>query len=103
VLDSIEGRVEAVTRAVDGRLVTPGELDRALHQVPGIFDYHLTQRGPRDFQMRIIPDRLGADQLVPCATDALAGLYGAAAFEVQVVESIPPGPSGKFRRVEYAA
>jgi phenylacetate-coenzyme A ligase PaaK-like adenylate-forming protein len=102
VLDSIEGRVEAVTRAVDGGTVTPGDLDRALLRVPGIFDYHLTQRGPREFSMSVIADTRGAERLAPRATDALRGQYGAAAFDVQVMESIPPGPSGKFKRVECA-
>jgi len=99
VLESIEGRVDNVTYGSDGRMVTPGDIDRAIATVPGVFDYTLAQTRPGVYDVRVIPDTAVASDPAPAVRAALHDLYGPLVVEVRVVESFPPGRSGKFRRV----
>lgn len=99
VLDSIEGRAGNVTFAAGGSAVTPAELDRALADVPGLFDYEVTQHAPNRIIARVMDGGGGGRRLEARVAEVLRRLYGAATIEVAVVESLAPTPSGKFRKV----
>lgn len=101
VLDAIEGRAANVTFSVGGAAVAPGTVDRVLGGVPGVFDYRVTQHDPARIVARVMDWGDGRQHLELRVKEALHGLYGDAVVEVDVVDALAPGPSGKFRKVQY--
>jgi hypothetical protein len=94
----VEGRLANATFTSDGRLVTTGEVDRALALVLGARDYALEQPSPNTYRLRLVapvePTRAKAE-----ARAALEGLYGPGSeVDVEIQGDLEPGPSGKYRR-----
>jgi len=102
VAEAVEGRVSNVTFGTDGSLITTKALDDGLSAVDGLRDYHLEQCGQNGYSLQaaLSPEASGksaADAL----RAALEGIYGANGdFTIEIVDSILPGPAGKFRRTQ---
>ncbi len=97
-LSAVEGRLENATFTTQGRLVTTKATDDALAAVAGLRDYQLTQRSPREYQVRVVAEGTG-DRAPAEAMRALQALYGPeASVTVERVEDIEPSRSGKFVR-----
>jgi len=102
IAESIEGRVSNATFDTGGGLVTTKRLDDILSGVVALRDYRLEQcdRSRYLLQAMISP---GAN---PAAvTDELHGILGeiygkSGVYDIQILDSILPGPAGKFRRTQ---
>jgi len=102
VAGAIEGRVTNVTFGADGNLVTTKMLDDGLSTVSGLRDYHLEQYGRINYNLQaaLSPDadtKETADRL-RCALEKIYGATGE--FSIEIVDTILPGPAGKFRRTQ---
>jgi phenylacetate-coenzyme A ligase PaaK-like adenylate-forming protein len=99
---AIEGRVSNVTFDMDGGLVTTKMLDNGLSAVNALRDYHLKQcdRTRYLLQAMLIP---GAEASAAKAAlhSALKKMYGESGiYDIEIMETILPGPAGKFRRTQ---
>ncbi|HUJ58637.1 MAG TPA: hypothetical protein VLX92_09095, partial [Kofleriaceae bacterium] len=93
----VEGRIHEATFTRDGRIVTVGELDDALAELPTgehVVSYQLEQR---DDGVRLRATASGPVDRAGFAA-ALRARYGAPA-EVELVAALEPAPSGKYPRV----
>ena len=101
IAEAIEGRVSNVTFGADGNLITTKMLDDAVSAVGGIRDYHLEQNGLSDYHLQIMLAPGENPKAVQDGIHAvLEGVYGHGTFEIQIMDSIIPGPAGKFRRTQ---
>lgn len=102
VAASIEGRTDGVTLSRTGRLVTTGEVDRALAGVDGLRDYELVQQSAGTCLLRV--SAAGEPRAVADGCrEALGGLYGpGTAVAVQFSGDLAPAASGKYRRTHAA-
>jgi len=102
IVDAIEGRVSNVTFDTDGGLVTTKKLDDGLSTIHALRDYHLEQC---DRTRYLLQAMLSPDANPAVATDELHGalerIYGrSGVYDIQIMDSILPGPAGKFRRTQ---
>ncbi len=98
ILSSIEGRAANCTLTTDGRLITPGELDRAVSVLDDIDEYRLDQENPVEYTLRLVTPRPDKDSLMRESADILKKLYGAGAKVAVIYEqAIAPETSGKYR------
>ena len=100
IADAIEGRVSNVTFGVDGGLVTTKRLDDALATIRALRDYRLEQRDRRSYLLQAMLSP-GVDPAAVTGElhSALEKVYGESGlYEIQIMDSILPGPAGKFRR-----
>jgi len=101
ILGTIEGRtVDQISRS-DGVLISPYQFTCSLELVQGIAQYQVTQETLERLTVRLVPGR----GFGPATTDEVlarcrAILGEGTAVTVQVVDSIPREPSGKFRVVK---
>ena len=107
-LSSIEGRLKSLCVAGDGSLVTHGDIDRALAQVPGLEQYRLDQyrpdqSAPANVSCKVIGEPGRGAAASRGAREALAALFGTG-VEVTVTEAaeLVPEQSGKFLLVSRA-
>jgi phenylacetate-CoA ligase len=101
ILGTIEGRTVDQIRRSDGAIISPYQFTCSLECVQGIAQYQVTQETLERLTVRLVPGR----GFGPAATDEVlarcrAILGEGTAVTVQVVDSIPLGPSGKFRVVK---
>ena len=106
IADAIEGRIANVTFGVEGNLVSTKMLDDALATVPALRDYHMEQTDRTQYILRVMlePDANTA-AAQKNATDALHAalqtVYGRdGSYDIQILDTILPGPAGKFRRTQ---
>jgi phenylacetate-CoA ligase len=97
----VEGRIVDRLRRPDGIVVSPYEFTCSLELVPGIAQYQVIQKTAGQFTVRVVPGR----GFEPAATDKVRArchsiLGQDAIVTVQVADSIPREPSGKFRVVK---
>ena len=94
-LQAVEGRFSSCTRTVNGRLVTPAELDRVLFKTAGLWNYQLFQATDKKYLLRLPLVR--SNDIASCLTAALKTLYGKKAkIGLEFNADIVPGPSGKY-------
>jgi phenylacetate-CoA ligase len=100
-LTSVEGRLVNLTLTPENRLVTQGEVDRALSKVPGIADYQVIQTGKSDFTVRFVAELHECPPPAGAVRAAIQGVYGSeATITPEPVISIAPDPPGKYRLVK---
>jgi phenylacetate-CoA ligase len=98
ILGKIEGRTVDQIRRSDGMVISPYQFTCSLELVQGIAQYQVTQETLERLTVRLVPGR----GFGPATTDEVwarcrAILGEGTAVTVQVVDSIPREPSGKFR------
>jgi phenylacetate-CoA ligase len=94
-LQSVEGRFPYCTRTVNGRLVTPAELDRVLFKTANLWTYQLFQMNDKKYLLRVPLSR--SSDIAARLTVALKFLYGKGArIALEFNADIVPGPSGKY-------
>jgi phenylacetate-coenzyme A ligase PaaK-like adenylate-forming protein len=100
-LTSVEGRLVNLTLTPGNRLVTQGEVDRALSEVPGIVEYQVIQTEQSAYTARFV---IGPNETTPptgAVREAIQAIYGpAATITPEPVTSIAPDPPGKYRLVK---
>jgi phenylacetate-CoA ligase len=101
ILGMIEGRTVDQIRRSDGVVISPYQFTCSLELVQGIAQYQVTQEILEQLTVRLVPGR----GFEPATTDEVltrcrAILGEGTAVTVQVVDSIPREPSGKFRVVK---
>ncbi len=97
LLSSIEGRVKSATYTAKGRVVAPGELDRALASEERLVSYQLLQETAHSYKLSAVMEEAPSRGALGRLTEILHGLYGAEArVAVESVRDIAPEPSGKF-------
>lgn len=97
-LAAVEGRTVCLTKTPQGRVVTQGEVDRALAEAPGLVEYQVVQSGPAGYALRCVTEPPGCRQAAGAACEALRALYGAgASVGFELVAGIAPAPPGKYR------
>ncbi len=102
-LSSIEGRTISVCTGADGRLVTHGQVDRALAEVEGLSEYRLDQDEPASLRLRAVAEGRGDAAVKTDSRDALAALFGEdTAIKVDLTVRMTPESSGKFLLVKRA-
>lgn len=98
ILAAIEGRSLNSTLTTQGRLITAGELDRALSHLSGIDEYRFDQEAPDDYVLRLVSGRSDRETITQEATLILNELYGSGARITILYEAaITPETSGKYR------
>jgi phenylacetate-CoA ligase len=100
LLGTIEGRTVDQIRQSDGLVISPYQFTCSLELVQGVAQYQVVQETLEQLTVRLVPGR----GFGPAATDEVlarchAILGEGTAVTVQVVDSIPREPSGKFRVV----
>jgi len=94
---TVHGRMRDALTAVDGTRVTTWQLDQCFTGAEGIVHYQLRQAADGSFQLRYIPEcsDLGGEPL--SAITAKLELTLGAPVDVEVVPTLLPEASGKFR------
>jgi phenylacetate-CoA ligase len=103
-LAELEGRVEDVLTATDGRLVHPRAVWQVVKAEPDVLQYQLTQEAPRRFRLTLVTlDDAGYERARARAVPALARLLGdGASVEATRRSDVDRGAGGKFRAVSVA-
>ena len=97
ILTGVEGRVADATLTTGGRLVTVGELDRAMSAIDGIDEYSLEQLTAGEYSLHLVT-RAAEEPLRREATARLRELYGLGAhIGVSFEKALVPEVSGKYR------
>jgi len=97
-LAAVEGRTVNLTVTPEGRVVTQGEVDRALAQVPGLVEYQLVQVEPAAYHLRCVAEADDARETLDAASEALRAVYGDHASVLgELATAIAPAPPGKYR------
>jgi phenylacetate-coenzyme A ligase PaaK-like adenylate-forming protein len=97
ILSAIEGRAANVTFTIDGKLVTPRELDNTLIKLENIDEFRLDQLKPDVYELHLVSPRPDKNLLSEEAITLLKKLYGREAKISIVYEAaISPEPSGKY-------
>jgi len=101
ILGTIEGRTVDQIRRSDGMVISPYQFTCSFELVQGIAQYQVIQETLEQLTVRLVPGR----GFGPATTDEVlargrAILGEGTAVTVQVVDSIPREPSGKFRVVK---
>jgi phenylacetate-coenzyme A ligase PaaK-like adenylate-forming protein len=100
IVSAVEGRVSNVTFGSDGRLITTKMLDDALSAIGELRDYHFEQDGKSSYTLEAMLSpcacKKEAEDRLHCILEKIFGKDGE--FTIKIVDSILPGPAGKFRR-----
>ena len=105
---SVATKAEDVVVTPDGRMISPSVLTHPFKPLHGLRKSQIVQEAPDRVRVRLVPGgRFTAEErsrLVASLRERLGPLVG---VEVEVVDDIPPEPSGKYRwvisRVDHAA
>ncbi len=101
ILASVEGRTIHLTCTPDGRVVTRGQVDRALGQVDGLLEYQVIQIDKETYQLRFVADQEDGRQVAAEASAALRSVYTSdAVIRTEQVAAIAPDPPGKYNAVK---
>lgn len=102
IADAIEGRLANITFGTNGELVTTKMLDDGISAVRSVRDYHMEQRDQANYllQLMLSPEAnpKAAQEELHSILEKIYGKSGK--YEIQIMDSILPGPSGKFRRTQ---
>jgi phenylacetate-CoA ligase len=98
----IEGRMVDRIKRPDGRVISPYQFTCSLERVQGVAQYQVSQETLEKVTVRLVP---GRGFVEPAATDEMLArcqeiLGDGIGVTVQVVDSIPREPSGKFRVIK---
>jgi phenylacetate-CoA ligase len=93
------GRSVDYLRLPGGGFLSPYTLTCAVEVVPGMRQYQIVQRRMDEVSVRVVPDEAFTEETPHAIRAALAAALAGARVSVEVVESIPREPSGKFRIV----
>jgi phenylacetate-CoA ligase len=97
ILSAVEGRSANATFTIDGRLVTPRELDNALVELEAIDEFRLDQVKDDVYELHLVSPRSDKPRLSEEATRILKKLYGRSAKVSIIYETaISPETSGKY-------
>jgi phenylacetate-coenzyme A ligase PaaK-like adenylate-forming protein len=101
ILASVEGRTIHLTCTPDGRVVTRGQVDRALGQVDGLLEYQVIQTDKETYHLRFVADQEDARGVAAEAGAALRTVYTSdAVIRAEQVAAIAPDPPGKYNAVK---
>jgi phenylacetate-CoA ligase len=103
-LAELEGRVEDVLTATDGRLVHPRAVWQIVKREPDVLQYQLTQDGPRRFRLTLVTlDGAAFEHARARALPELIRLLGDGAIvEATRRDYVDRGAGGKFRAVSVS-
>ena len=102
-LAGIDGRAKDVTFTADGRAITVNRLDAALVGIPTLAGWQLDLPEPMCLQLWVLAEPRTAKSTRQAAHKILERLYGPEMrLDVDVVPSLQPERSGKFRFVRSA-
>ena len=100
LLKSIEGRTDDMFVTSGGKLYTTPGLDENMVFIPGISHYRIIQENLRCITVQIAPDKNFSEETIKQIKEQLLQLMGTDFdIEVEVVDKIPPDPSGKLRSI----
>jgi phenylacetate-CoA ligase len=95
-----EGRTDDFIRVPDGRIVSPFVITNTLRYISGIGQFKLIQDRNDAFKIFLVRGKGFSPQTVETAREELRKLLGEGVLlDVQLVNQIPPDPSGKIRAV----
>ncbi|MCK5604046.1 phenylacetate--CoA ligase family protein [Candidatus Pacearchaeota archaeon] len=97
ILDSIEGRTDAVLITRDGRRI--GRLDPVFKGVYGVMEAQIVQDDYDKFRIRIVPAKDYTEKDGKRAIFNLADRVGTAEIQVELVKQIERSSAGKFRAI----
>ena len=102
LVKDIEGRVANVTFTTKGKLVSTKMLDDQLAKVEQLRDYHLEQLNKTTYLLEVmLAPETAEKEAFEQIKATLREVYGSdGTYEIQLKETILPGPAGKFRRTQ---
>jgi len=100
LLEKIEGRIDDFIRLSTGEKISPHPFYHCLDPVPGVKRWRLTQVAVGRLRVEIAADKDFADASRSLIDECLRGLVkNQMKIEIEIVDSIPVDPAGKFRTV----
>jgi phenylacetate-coenzyme A ligase PaaK-like adenylate-forming protein len=101
IAGAIEGRVSNITFDTRGGPVTTKMLDDSLASVSLLRDYHLEQQDRAHYVLQAVLAPGDASAVNDKLASVLQKVYGYnGVYDIQIMETILPGPAGKFRRTQ---
>ena len=97
LLRTVSGRVSDLLVGVNGRVVSCPGPTFFLAGNPGVRQLQIVQDHPERILLRLVPTSEWGEDHQAHLIGRLHDLLGAISVEVELVEEIPPSPSGKFR------
>ncbi len=98
LLKSIEGRTDDLFVLPGGKLYTASALAENMGVIPGISQFRIIQESLRCVTVQIAPDKNFSEETIKQIKGQLLKLIGTNFdIKVEVVDTIPPDPSGKRR------
>lgn len=97
ILRSIEGRIDDLVRTPDGRLI--GRLDPVFKGSLPISGAQIVQEELDVFRVLVVPASGYGPSAAESIGERLRARVGAVRVDIEVVESLPTGPNGKFKAV----
>jgi phenylacetate-CoA ligase len=93
-------KAEDILVAPDGRLISPSVITHPLKPLKGLVRSQFVQEAIDRLRVRLVLDAAPPPDLLDRLRDGLAARIGSGIrIEIEVVDEIPVGPSGKFRWV----
>ncbi|GAH86193.1 unnamed protein product, partial [marine sediment metagenome] len=101
LLGRIEGRIDDRIVLPNDTIVSPFELVNHLKYLPGVLEFRVIQRTIDQFVLQLkIEQNFTKGTVIRKATKEMTGILGQQSdIEIQIVDEIPPDPSGKVRSV----
>lgn len=103
-LDHLEGRRNDFLAGADGRRVHGSAANYVMRELPQVAQYRLVQRPDLSLDIEVIANGAWDDEQTRTVTEGMHRiLHAEIPVRLQLVESIAPSPSGKYRWVESEA
>lgn len=100
LLKSIEGRIDDLFISPGGKLYTASALAEKMGGIPGISQFRIIQESLRRINVQIAPDKNFSEETIKEIKGQLLQLMGTDFdIKVEVIDKIPPDPSGKLRSI----
>jgi len=97
VVDENVGRIEDVVIGVDGREMR--RFNRILIEIPGVVEGQIIQHDLTHFEIKIVASNHLRDEDYHTIKARMQAQLGEIDLKINVVDSIPRGPNGKFKSV----
>jgi len=100
LLERIEGRNNDLIRLADGRIISPFTISKILRFITGIAQFKMVQERKDAFQILIVRGKGFSPETVETVRREMKKPLGdEVLLDIQLVDHIPPDPSGKIRAV----
>jgi phenylacetate-CoA ligase len=100
LLSSVQGRTRHVIHMPDGRVLHGTVLSTVLKVFPEVARWQVRQTAPDVLRVLVVPTRHWSEGSVQAIAGKMAEKLGAGVhYEVEVVETIPLSPAGKFQTI----